>query len=208
MSSHRNHITTPVITHAHGHRYLSPTRMRIFLILSKRAGSAHNPTTTMPSAQRPSLSFYGPRPVSRDSNDDIYESRRVYISRPRTGSAASSLGSTSSRSSLDHSRPQPSPECDSSFYHSNSRQSIRPLPIPPSSPQPTASFVIPSQYSRRKSRWLPVVPLPKASFPEIAPTECSSPSSILPPTLVGRSSYEEDDRIDWDLIDEIMATHH
>ena len=158
----------------------------------------------MPSRQRPSLSFYGPRPVSSPTNsfesinDDIYESLRVYTSRPRTDSAASSLGSTSS---LEDSQPQ-SADCR--------RQCIRPLPVPPSSPQPisSSSSSIPPQHWRRKSRWLPVVPLPKSSFPEIAPTECSSPSMIFSPTLVERPVCEEEDAIDWDLIDEIMVTHH
>lgn len=178
----------------------------------------------MPSRHRPSSSFYGPRPVSRDggsstgsfeSNDDIYEfithsGQRVHITRPRKDSTASSLGSASSTSSDDSQRP----ECDSTS-HSNShherRQSVRPLPNLPPSPQSSASFNIPpntAQDSRRKSRWLPVIPLSKTSFPEIAPTECSTPSMMLPPTLVERPGYEEDDTIDWDLIDEIMATHH
>jgi hypothetical protein len=105
-------------------------------------------------------------------------------------------------------------------------QGPRPLPpIPQLTFRPSLSLdmSLSTNHNRQsRRRWLPVPPLPMTPFPTgkhkshstsacsltvssylVAPTECSSPVTTLPPPMEYPQSDEE---IDWCMIDEIVAS--
>jgi len=97
-------------------------------------------------------------------------------------------------------------KCKSHTHHLQKPEGRRPLPpIPQCTHRPSLSISVSSSANstgQRRPRWLPVPPLPMASFPTIGPT-ASSPEASLPPP-VEYSPFEEE--IDWCMVDEILAT--
>ncbi|KAG0699848.1 hypothetical protein DFH29DRAFT_27696 [Suillus ampliporus] len=124
-------------------------------------------------------------------------------------SSITSESSFASSSSIDHTESL-------SFDHTSSRrykrrpQRRRPSgPRPPSTPHSPSSPSSPVRPTLSVNTTLlapvpleqPVLPLPLAQFPHIAPTEPTTPAPRLPPAI----AFSPSDILDWETIFEVLA---
>ncbi|KAG2119109.1 uncharacterized protein F5147DRAFT_668223 [Suillus discolor] len=125
-----------------------------------------------------------------------------------TSSNQSSIISSSSSSASSYNDDTPISSCDiSSRRHKRRSQRQRPSgPRPPSRPHSPSSPMRPllsinTSLSPPVPLEDPVLPLPLAEFPHIAPTEPTTPVPLLPPAI----TFSPSDLLDWDAIFEVLA---
>ncbi|KAG2148070.1 hypothetical protein DEU56DRAFT_783991 [Suillus clintonianus] len=179
-------------------------------------------------SRRKTSRLRGPRPCSwlqtgiiREENEGSWSwtRRQADLSRTSTLCSRTSCDSSSSNQSsltsesssgsssyIDETQNSPFDHQSSRRHKRRPQRRIPSGPRPPSSPHSPSSPVRPTLSVNTSllppvTLEQPVLPLPLAEFPHIAPTEPTTPVPQLPPAIV----YSPSDILDWDAIFEVLA---